>query len=106
MVFYQTLAHCDVETLIGTEVIGVTVNDKDAITFETRTISGSYTVDELQASDPAQIFKGAAIYTYATGLQAWQKGDRESGRAWGSWRPWGAPRRTARTMWISRRSAR
>ena len=78
MVFYQTLGHCDAESLTGTEVIGVTVNYKDAITFESKSFSESYTIDELQGSDSALLLKGAAIYAYAEGLKAWQRGDQEA----------------------------
>jgi Ca-activated chloride channel family protein len=78
MVFHQTLAHCDPDSLTGEEVFGVTVKYKDAVTFESRTISGSYTLSQLQESDPSLLYKGAAIYAYAEGLKAWRKGDRES----------------------------
>ncbi|MEM7153757.1 MAG: VWA domain-containing protein [Myxococcota bacterium] len=80
MVFHQRIRTCAPELLDEDASITVTVRYRDAVTFETREVVHEQLISELLQQSPAQLLKGAAIFSYAESLKAYKKADLE-GRA-------------------------
>lgn len=79
VVFYQTLETCAPEAVTPETEITVTVHYRDAITFEERSTTRTWSFGELASADPALLWKGAAVYAYAESVKALAfHGDREA----------------------------
>ena len=78
MVFHQRIRTCAPELLEEDPLITVTVRYRDAATFETREVVHEQRISSLLQQSPAQLLKGAAIFSYAESLKAYKKADGES----------------------------
>ena len=78
MVFHQTVETCAPELVDADATFGFTVQWKDAITREQRSIEVSKKIQELTAEESPMLRKGAAVFAYAEALKAWQQNPSSS----------------------------
>ncbi|MEM9453520.1 MAG: VWA domain-containing protein [Myxococcota bacterium] len=77
MVFHQQIRTCAPDLVTDEDTLAVTVSYYDARTFEARELRHEVSFGELLAADPAQLLKGAAIFTYAESLKAYKNSDHD-----------------------------
>ena len=70
MVFHQRLQTCAPEAIADDTPITISVRYQDAITFEPREVALESSFAELLAADRSLLLEGAAVFEYATALQA------------------------------------
>ncbi len=70
MVFHQTVATCAPESLGESASFTVTVQWRDAVTFEQRSAAQTRPLGQMLAGASPMLRKGAAVYAYAEALKA------------------------------------
>ena len=73
MVFHQHIVTCAPDLVEDDTPIGITVQYKDAITFEEHELTSETTFSELLGTVDPQLLKGAAVFEYAEALKAYQQ---------------------------------